>query len=127
MNTNWKKFERLVAAIHHAETQGATVIWNDTIHGRQFDVTLRFKMGLHDYLTVIECKDYAYRVPVEKVDAFVTKARDANANKAVLVSSNGYQSGCSAVAARHGIKLLTLDEKIDVDLVLTCISRRNIS
>ncbi|MCX5838537.1 MAG: restriction endonuclease [Deltaproteobacteria bacterium] len=115
-NTDWKKFERLVAAIHHAETQGATVIWNDTINGRQFDVTLRFKVGLHDYLTVIECKDYKDRVAVEKVDAFVTKARDVNANKAVFVSSNGYQSGCFAVAARHGIRLLTLDEKIDVDV-----------
>jgi hypothetical protein len=115
-NKDWKRFERLVAAIHYAETQGATVIWNDTINDRQFDVTLRFKVGLHDYLTVIECKDYKDRVPVEKVDAFVTKARDVNANKAVFVSSNGYQSGCFAVAARHGIRLLTLDEKIDVDV-----------
>lgn len=115
-NTDWKKFERLVAAIHYAETQGATVIWNDTINGRQFDVTLHFKVGLHDYLTVIECKDYKDRVSVEKVDAFVTKAQDVNANKAVFVSSNGYQSGCFAVAARHGIRLLTLDEKIDFDV-----------
>jgi hypothetical protein len=116
MSTDWKKFERLVAAIHYAETQGATIIWNDTINGRQFDVTLRFKVGLHDYLTVIECKDYKEKVPVEKIDAFVTKARDVNASKAVFVSSNGYQSGCFTVAARHGIRLLTLDEKVDVDV-----------
>jgi len=115
-NADWKKFERLVAAIHHARTQGAVVTWNDTINGRQFDVTLRFKVGLHDYLTVIECKDYKDRVPVEKIDAFVTKARDVNASKAVFVSSNGYQSGCFDVAARHGVKLLTLDEKINVDI-----------
>jgi len=115
-NTDWKKFERLVAAIHHTETQGATVVWNDSINGRQFDVTLRFKVGLHDYLTVIECKDYKTKVPVEKIDAFVTKARDVNANKAVFVTSNGYQSGCFAVAARHGIKLLTLNEKVEFDI-----------
>ena len=116
MSTDWKKFERLVAAIHYAETQGATIIWNDTINGRQFDVTLRFKVGLHDYLTVIECKDYKEKIPVEKIDAFVTKARDVNVSKAIFVSSKGYQSGCFTVAARHGIRLLTLDEKVDVDV-----------
>jgi len=115
-NPTWKKFERLVAAIHHAETQGATVTWDDNIDGRQFDVTLRFKAGIYDYLTVIECKNYKDKVPVEKIDAFVTKARDINASNAVFVSSSGYQSGCFAVAARHGVKLLTLEEKIDVNL-----------
>jgi hypothetical protein len=115
-NTTWKQFERLVAAIHHAETQGATVTWNDNIDGRQFDVTLRFKSGLYDYLTVIECKNYKDNVPIEKIDAFVTKARDINASNAVFVSSSGYHSGCFEVAARHGVKLLTLEEKIDVDL-----------
>jgi hypothetical protein len=114
--TAWKKFERLVAAIHHAETQGATVQRNDIINGREFDVTLRFKMGLHEYLTVIECKDFTGKVPVEKIDAFVTKARDVNADKAIFVSSSGYQSGCLSVAARHGVRLLTLDEKVDVDI-----------
>ncbi len=48
----WKKFERLVAAIHSAEQKGASVKWNDAINGRQFDVTIRFKEGFYDYLTV---------------------------------------------------------------------------
>ena len=105
-----------MAAIHYAETQGATIVWNDVINGRQFDITLRFKVGLHEYLTVIECKDYKDKISVEKIDAFVTKARDANASKAVFVSSNGYQSGCFTVATRHGVRLLTLDERVDVDI-----------
>lgn len=112
----WKRLERLVAAIHHAESGGAVVKWNDKIAGRQFDVTVRFKYGLHDYLTVIECKDYAGKVTVEKVDALVTKARDVKANKAIMVAAGGYQSGCREVADRHGIKLLTLTETTDADL-----------
>lgn len=112
----WKYFERIVAAIHYAESQGATVIWNDTIQGRQFDVSIRFKFGLHDYLTVIECKNYSKKIPVEKIDAFATKARDANVNKAIVVSSSGFQSGCFEVASRHGIKLLTLNEKVDKNI-----------
>jgi len=115
-STDWKRFERLVAAIHHAESSGAEVRWNDIIEGRQFDVTVRFKYGLHSYLTVIECKDYAGKVPVEKIDAFVTKARDVRANKAIMVSANGFQSGCIEVADRHGVKLLVLNEATDVSI-----------
>jgi len=48
----------------------AQVKWNDSINGRQFDVTLRFRKGLYDYLTVIECKDYSSSVPVGEVEAF---------------------------------------------------------
>src|SRR5439155_116880 len=66
-NKKWKMFERVVAAIHLAEQKGATVRWNETIKGRQFDVTVRFKNGLYEYLTVVECKDYATTVPAEKV------------------------------------------------------------
>lgn len=115
-NTNWKKFERIVAAIHRTQASGGEVRWNDVINGRQFDVTIRFRYGLHDYLTVIECKHYAGKVSVETVDALVTKARDVQANKAILVSSNGYQSGCLTVAERHGVSLLVLSEKITDDV-----------
>jgi hypothetical protein len=102
--------------MHHAESTGALVTWNDDIGGRQFDVTVRFKFGLHRYLTVIECKDYSSKVSVDKIDAFVTKARDVNANKAVLISSLGFQSGCFPVAERHGIQLLVLSETTDTSI-----------
>ena len=111
-----KRLERLVAALHHAESTGATVTWNDEIAGRQFDVTIRFKFGLHSYLTIIECKDYSSKVSVDKIDAFVTKTRDVNANKAVFISSHGFQSGCFPVAERHGIQLLILSETTDTSI-----------
>ena len=76
-----RMLERLVAAIHGAA--GTSVAWNERIDGRQFDVVMRHKNGLHDYLTVIECKDLNRRVSVADVDAFATKSRDAGANKAV--------------------------------------------
>jgi hypothetical protein len=110
MDKKWKKFERVVAAIHVAENSGATVTWNDHINGRQFDVTIRFKFQFYDYLTLIECKDEQARVEVGDVDAFVTKSRDAGANKAIIVSSSGFQSGAKTVAEKHGIELFTLTE-----------------
>ena len=113
---DWRQFERLVAAIHHSESQGAEVKWNDNIDGRQFDVTVRFKFGLHNYLTVIECKNYSSKVSIDKLDALSTKYKDVKADKAVMVSSNGYQSGCIEVAKRHGIRLLTLNENINLNI-----------
>lgn len=110
MEKKWKKFERIVAAIHVAENSGASVTWNDHINGRQFDVAIRFKFQFYDYLVLIECKDEQRHVEVGEVDAFVTKSRDAGANKAVIVSSSGFQSGCKSVADKYNIELFTLTE-----------------
>ncbi len=112
----WKHFERLVAAIHKAADQGAKVRWNELINGRQFDVTIRFKQGLYEYLTVVECKDHARPVPVDKVEAFVTKSRDADAHHGVLASSSGFQEGARQVAEKHNITLIHVSESQDVDL-----------
>ena len=110
LRDKWRTFEHLVAAIQEATHSGATVRWNETINGRKFDVTIRTPIGAVEELTVVECKDTRRRVPVEKVDALVTKACDAGATLAVMVSQNGYQDGCREVAQRHGVQLLTLNE-----------------
>lgn len=108
MPPDWKKFERVVAAIQAMQESGAIVTWNEGINGRQFDVTVRFKKAIYDFLVVIECKDYATAVPAEKLDALVTKARDAHADKAVMVAANGFQSGAKEVAERHNVTILSL-------------------
>lgn len=99
----WRRFERLVAVVHATQADGAKVVWNETINGRQFDVTLRFRVAAADYLTVVEARDYAGAIPVGDVEAFVTKARGTSANKAVMVARNGFQSGAQEVAAQNGI------------------------
>ncbi len=116
----WRRFERLVAVVHATQADGAKVVWNETINGRQFDVTLRFRVAAADYLTVVEARDYAGAIPVGDVEAFVTKARGAGANKAVMVARNGFQSGAQEVAAQNGIDLFTLSEESAVpDWALT--------
>lgn len=110
MQSKWKLFERLVAAIHEVELENGTVTWDDKINNRQFDVTIRFKRGMYDFLIVIECKNNLRPISVDKIDAFVTKARDANADKAIMVSSSGYQRRCLEVAQKHGINLFSLNE-----------------
>jgi len=110
MDKKWKKFERVVAAIHVAEDSGASVTWNEHINGRQFDVAIRFRFQFYDYLVLIECRDKKSKVKAEAVEAFVTKSRDAGANKAIIVSSSGFQSGAKIIAAKHNIELFTLTE-----------------
>lgn len=111
----WKNFERLVTAIHKAADAGAEVRWNETIAGRQFDVTIRFRKGLYEYLTVVECKDRAKPVSVENVDAFVTKAADVHAHHAVMASTSGFQEGAREVARRHNITLIHVTASSEID------------
>ena len=112
----WEHFERLVAAIHRIANDGAEVRWNEKIGGRQFDVTIRFRHGLYDYLTVVECKDYSHPVPVGQVDAFVTKAGDVQAHYSVMASASGFQEGAERVARDHNMTLIHVTETSDVDL-----------
>jgi hypothetical protein len=116
MPANWRQFERLVAALHQVVDEGSDVRWNETINGRQFDVTIRFRRGLYDYLTVIECKDYGKPVPVEKVEAFVTKSTDVHAHHAVIASTSGFQEGSREVAQRHNMTLIHITDSEEVDL-----------
>lgn len=107
----WKKFERLTAAIHLVDMKDhVDVKWDEKIDGRQFDVILKFKANFYNYLTVIECKDYTRKVSVDKIESFITKSRDVGANKAIFVSSSGFQEGAIKVAGKHNIELFTLEE-----------------
>jgi len=111
----WKHFERLMAAIHRAADRGSDVRWSEIINGRQFDVTIRFRQGLYEYLTVVECKDYRNAVPVKEVEAFVIKSRDVHAHHAVIASTSGFQSGAQDVANKHNVTLIQVGDSTDVD------------
>lgn len=100
--------ERIVAGIHAVTTEDAEVTWNETINGRQFDVVVRFVLGTLRYLVLVEVKNRTRKASVEDLDAFINKARDQLANKAVFVTAAGYQSGALSVAERHGVDLFTV-------------------
>ncbi len=100
--------ERIVAGIHAVTANDADVRWNDKIGGRQFDVSVRFKMGPLRYLAVVEVKNRTRKASAEDIEAFITKAKDQNANKLVFVTAAGFQSGAKAVARRHGVEIFTV-------------------
>lgn len=112
----WKRFEKIIAGIHILQAQGAEVTFNDSIIGkktgepRQVDVSVRFKQGFYEYLTVVECKDYATKVPVDKVEAFSKKMEDLGAWHGVMVSPHGFQKSGLTTASFDNIELFTLSE-----------------
>ncbi|MFZ3253530.1 MAG: restriction endonuclease [Syntrophales bacterium] len=116
-NPKWKKFEKLVNAIHAMRSEGAQIIYDDKVVGkrtgreRQIDISLRFDHSYYSYFVVIECKDYSSAVPISEVEAFRTKLEDVGADKGVMVSSNGFQRGTIETAKAYNIDLFTLSEE----------------
>ncbi|MBI2585732.1 MAG: restriction endonuclease [Rhodospirillales bacterium] len=100
--------ERIVAGIHAVTTADAEVRWNEIINGRQFDVVVRFKLGSLRYIVLIEVRNRTRKAAASDMDAFVLKARDQIANKAVFVTTAGFQNGAISVAKRHGVDLFTV-------------------
>jgi len=102
-------FERLRAAIQHAEAHGTIIKWNNCIDGRQFDATLRIRRGPFEYLVVVDCIESQLPVTVEVVEAFAAKSKAIAARLAILISLSGYTQDAMAVAIQNDIKLLTQD------------------
>lgn len=100
--------ERVVAGIHAISSNNADVRWNEKINGRQFDVVVRFRLGTLSYLVLIEVKNRTRRASASDVEAFVTKAYDQQANKAVFVTMAGFQEGAVSVAKQHGVDLFKI-------------------
>ncbi|MFG1411175.1 restriction endonuclease [Xanthobacter sp. VTT E-85241] len=100
--------ERIVAGIHAITTDGAEVLWNEIINGRQFDVTIRFKIGTLRYLVLVEVKNRKRKAAASDLEAFALKARDHNANKSVFVTASGFQEGAITVAKRHAVDIFTV-------------------
>lgn len=86
-----KHFELITAALQRLTIPNSEVSWNTRIDNRQFDVLARINVGLHSVLLAYEVKHRSRPVGVDAVEAFVTKARDANVNKATFVSTSGFQ------------------------------------
>ncbi len=102
---------------------------------RQFDVVLRSKVAGLNILTVIECKDHSRRVSVGVVDAFISKMLDVQANKGVIVASNGFTEGAKKKARRLGVSLCNVynidkgfkDIGFEVPIVIKEVSEISIS
>ena len=106
-------FEKLVAAIQKKMDPNSVVIHNEKIRDRngffrQFDVVVRGKVGGHEVLCVIECRDRSRSAGIPSIEAFSKKAASVNADKCVFVSKKGFTKPAVAVARDYNIIPLSL-------------------
>lgn len=82
---------------------------------RQFDVYWEFALGGYVYKSVIECKDYASTITIDKIDAFIGKTADIPGLRLIYATKTGYQSGTTRKAEKHKIDLLIVREAENED------------
>jgi hypothetical protein len=105
---DWRRFERLTAALRKSQDRGSEVQWNELLNGFRVDVSVRTAIGDRTHLEIIECRDHRRRVTQEQVAALVTKVQETGADFGTFVSAGGFQSGAIRLAEKRGIRLLKL-------------------
>src|SRR5437016_545584 len=90
------------------------------------DVWVRFtKFGL-ETKWVIECKDWNSAIPKEKVLALKSVVEDVGADRGILISTAGFQSGAVRACEKTNITLTDLDgmkETASEDLIASVLHR----
>lgn len=88
-----------------------------------FDIAIEISMpGETSYssLVLIECKNYADKVPVGDVESFLMKAHQVSGGniKAIVVSNNAFQEGAFSFSNSKGIGLLRYYDRSNLQWVL---------
>lgn len=115
---DWNGFEQLIAKLH--ETGNVTVERDVVLTGRsgaprQIDVLVRHKQGLYEHLVVVECKYWNSAIERLHVDALTTTIREVGADRGVIFSTSGFQSGAIAQAKQDNIELFKVREPTDLE------------
>ncbi len=109
---SWKKFQKDVAEFFRSlgcdAVEDALVVGVRAKH--KIDVLVRFKRFGIEIKWVIECKYWNTSVPKEKVLALAAIIDDVGADRGVLISSAGFQSGAIRAAQKSNITLTSLEE-----------------
>lgn len=124
MSNDGKDYEQFVALLQQALLNAESITLQKNIEvqlnkkivdscgvEREFDLYWEYELAGITYKTVIECKDYDSRIPLEKIDALIGKIRDIPDLKAVFATKKGYQSGAKAKAEHNKIDLLIVREQ----------------
>jgi hypothetical protein len=126
----WRQFEKQITELYDnlaARDYETSVTWNVTPTGalsdvtRQVDVLIEGTLAGEPMQIAVECKRYARRLGIGKVDEFAGKLLDLNVELGILYTINGYtaQAEARAKGARHPkIQVYVLTEPVDVDSLL---------
>lgn len=119
------QYEQLTQSIYQSILQNESsnniqVEHNVDVTGRsgvahQIDVLWRFKQAGVEHTVLIECKNYASNLTLEKVRNFFGVLHDIGNARGIIVTKTGYQSGAAEFANYYGIDLKVLRKPNDAD------------
>lgn len=112
---SWKQFQKDTANLFRAAGCDAEV--EKTISGvrgqHEVDVYVSFKKYGIQCQWIIECKCWNSNVPKEKVAALQSIISDVGADRGVIISKKGFQSGAIRLATNSNITLASLEDLKD--------------
>jgi hypothetical protein len=119
------EYERLTQAIYQAilveeGNRTTNVRHNVSLAGRsgvehQVDVFWEFKQAGVTHRVLIECKNYASNLTLEKARNFFAVVHDIGNCVGIMVTRTGYQSGAAAFAKHYGLTLKLLRKPTEDD------------
>lgn len=86
----------------------------------QLDIYATFTALGVKFQVIAECKRYTNPVPREKVVILADKVKSLGAQKGILISTSGFQSGAFEYAQKHGIALIQILDKHIVHIQNAC-------
>ncbi|MCA1360814.1 restriction endonuclease [Bradyrhizobium sp. IC3069] len=107
----WKQYQEHAAALfRELGCEATTDLEVQGVRGKHLvDVSVRFsRFGLHLHW-IIECKFWKSAIPKEKVLALKSIVEDVGADRGILVSESGHQSGAIEAARLTNITLISLE------------------
>lgn len=115
-------FQRLVYLVRFNLADGATVTESKMMRDRltksyrEVDVVIKGKVGSQPVVVCVECRDHKRVADIGWIDAMKAKHDRLETNALLLASSAGFTKEATAVAAKYGIELFTLESQKTVDL-----------
>lgn len=84
---------------------------------REVDISIKHKMGTHEFLTVIECRNRKGNEDVTWIEQIATKTKNLRANKVIAVSTAGFSNPAKKLAEHENIILRTLKDFTAVETI----------
>jgi hypothetical protein len=112
--SEWQEYEKTVREVYQAflrrEGSKAEVQHNVKIRGKsgvqhQIDVCWKMRQAGLEHMHLVDCKDFARSVSIEKVRNWLGVVQDIPNSFGVIVTREGYQSGAADFAKFNGIRL----------------------
>lgn len=113
--SNWRHYQDEVAAFF--KRQGCNVEVENIVQGvrakHEVDVHVKFLRSGIECTWIVECKLWKSKVPKEKVMALKSIVDDVGADRGIIVSEKGFQSGALDAVRNTNITLVTSIEEFE--------------